>query len=235
MDNISQKDIAENMKQIHYNKLYNIRTAFTFIELVFVIVILGILAALAIPRLESDIRQEAQTNIISALQYTKNLALADDKTDPRTNTYPNADWQKTYWQLRFGSYTDAAGNTQWFYTISSNTNRNTNVNKIECATDTSNGKYIYHLAGSSTIVSDESPNIFLTKKYGINSIQMSGSCSTVQHVAFDHFGRLHSSIGSATNNFSTYKSSPCSILFQFDSVADLNITIEPQTGFISAS
>lgn len=82
------------------------KPAFTMLELVFVIVVLGILAALAMPRLDRDLRQEAKDNILSAIRYTQHLAMMDDKTVPGTA------WQANLWKISFqndGSY----------YTISS--------------------------------------------------------------------------------------------------------------------
>ena len=72
------------------------RNAFTMLELVMVIVVLGILASLAMPRMDRDTRQEAETNILSALRFTQNLALTDNKTDPSDPT-----WQKELWKLHF--------------------------------------------------------------------------------------------------------------------------------------
>ena len=63
--------------------------AFTMLELVFVIVVLGILAALALPRMDRDLRQEAKDNILSAIRYTQHLALMDNKTNPL-----DANWQR---------------------------------------------------------------------------------------------------------------------------------------------
>jgi len=82
------------------------KAAFTMLELVFVIVVLGILAALALPRLDRDLRQEAEDNILSAIRYTQHLALMDDKTVPGTA------WQANLWNIAFES--DGS-----FYTISS--------------------------------------------------------------------------------------------------------------------
>ena len=65
------------MKNLHKQS-----KAFTMIELVFVIVVIGILAALALPRIERDLRQEAADNILAAIRYTQHLALNDNKTDP---------------------------------------------------------------------------------------------------------------------------------------------------------
>lgn len=83
------------------------KPAFTMLELVFVIVVLGILAALAMPRLDRDLRQEAKDNILSAIRYTQHLALMDDKTVPGTA------WQANLWNIAIGSssYTISSGGT----------------------------------------------------------------------------------------------------------------------------
>jgi prepilin-type N-terminal cleavage/methylation domain-containing protein len=205
--------------------------AFTMLELVFVIIVLGILAAMALPRLESDTRQEAQNTIVSALRYTKNLALSDDKTDPRD---PN--WQKELWQLRFAQ----SSTNKWFFTISSDLNHLNNVNKTETFVDPLNGKYMYHLAGDSSLdETDESPNIFLSKRFGIDSIVFSGDaiCAGNQHIAFDNLGRPHSSLGTATHLFTSYLKTNCNIIIGFEDpdITDINITIQTETGHISAS
>jgi len=90
------------------------------LELVFVIVVLGILTALAIPRLDRDLRQEAADNLLSAVRYTQHLALLDNR-----HTFNSAVWQKSFWTIRF----QADGS---FYTVSSNIDYNTNVDKNEC-------------------------------------------------------------------------------------------------------
>ena len=210
------------------------RSAFSMLELIFVIVTLGILAVLAIPRIDRDLRQEAQTNLLSAIRYTQNLALADNKTDPRTtNSFTHSDdWQKTLWQLRFRNV-----GAQWYYTISSDLNRQGGVDQIETAIDITNGKRMYNGTGDYTIDDDESPNIFLTHKYGINSISL--SCDTDgsnQHLAFDHLGRPHANIDSnTTNNYATYLQNDCTLTATFSdtSLAPISINIAAETGYAS--
>ena len=60
-----------------------------------VIVVLGILAALALPRMERDYRQEAGDNILSAIRFAQHNALMDNVTEPS-----DAQWQRKFW--RFG-------------------------------------------------------------------------------------------------------------------------------------
>ena len=208
------------------NKIIN-HLAFTMIELVMVIVVLGILAALAIPRFDRDVRQEAAANILSAIRYTKHMALIDNKADPRINN-----WQRALWAIRFTvSSTDLDAT---YYTIATDDSRNGSISKKESAIDPSNGKYFYNSSGSfSSRANDESPNIFIGHKYGINSINFSGGCSNSnKHIAFDYFGRLHNGIGSATNDYATYQNQDCNITlgFQSSGVDDISIIIEKQTG-----
>ncbi len=201
------------------------RQAFTMIEMTMVIVVLGILAALAIPRMDRDIRQEAADNILSAIRYTQHLALNDDKTDPSDPL-----WQRKFWHLRFGSY----GGDLSFYTVSSNTDDDANVDKSETALDPINKKYMYHLAGDTTLdESDESPNIFIRKNYGINNIAFTDGCAGGQLIAFDHLGRPHIGIYSATNDYSTYMTQNCKMTFDFENsdIRSFTILIQKETGY----
>ncbi|AKF24394.1 hypothetical protein YH65_02525 [Sulfurovum lithotrophicum] len=208
--------------------------AFTLIELVFVIVVLGIMAALAIPRMERDIRQEAADNILSAIRYTKHMALLDDVTDPR-----NADWQKAFW--RFGVRTCLAAEGDVFYYVGSDENRGGNIDNAEAAVDPLNGKRMLGAAGTSCasgVNNGASPNIFISHKYGIKNTNMftgcgGGDADAARYVGFDHMGRPHTGFsGSSTPDYSTVLTSNCDLTFKFDdtSIPDLVIRIEKGTG-----
>lgn len=212
------------------------------LELVMVIVVLGILAALAMPRMDRDIRQNAADTILSAIRYTQHLALMDNKND-RTSTGPAAlqtNWQRGLWHIRFGSYDSGKG---WFYTVSSSQDGNPNVDKDETALDPANGKYMYHLAGDATFdETDEGPSIFLTEKYGINNVDFSNCTGKIgasqgdnaaSHIAFDYMGRPHKGIYGATNDYATVMHADCTIRFDFidTDLASLNILIEKETGY----
>ena len=70
--------------------------SFTLIELVFVIVVIGILAAVIVPRIHSNKLQEAANQLVSHIRYTQHLAMIDDRFDSSDPT-----WYKTLWQVRF--------------------------------------------------------------------------------------------------------------------------------------
>jgi prepilin-type N-terminal cleavage/methylation domain-containing protein len=205
------------------------RNAFTMLELVLAIVVLGIITALALPRMDRDLKQEAADNVLSAIRYTQHLALTDNR-----HRFDSSDWQKSLWQIRFSN----PSNT-WLYTVASNSDyetTGTNLDQNESAIDPANGKFMH--SSDSVLDSDESPNIFLTKKYGIDSIVFNSchgkSNSTAQHIAFDHLGRPHRGVTQgATNDYETYDNNGnCLITFNspsFDS--NFTIEIESETGY----
>ena len=205
------------------------RPAFTMLELVFVIVVLGILASLALSRLDRDLRQEAIDNILSAIRYTQHLALIDDKTDPSVN-----DWQKSLWTIRFSSDGD-------HYTIGSDADREGNIDKTEAALDPLNGQYMYN--NSANPQDDESPNIFLNKKYGITSIEITDGCgiangtTSALHIAFDNLGRPFRGVSDATNNYDKYVTDQnCTLTFSAANAFPGNpiiVTIARETGYVS--
>ena len=212
------------------------RAAFTMVELTMVIVIIGILAALALPRMERDIRQEAGDNILSAIRHAQHMALMDNVTDPR---YDN--WQRSFWRFGFQKCSDNG----YFYTISSDKNREGNIDSGEEAVDPLNG---LKFNGSNTsectksVQDGSSPNIFITKKYGIPFVTSSGDsgvtfnncgASTAKYIGFDHMGRPHRGFtASSTPDYATLVHADCTITFKFEdsSIEDLVITVEKQTG-----
>ena len=73
------------------------KRAFTMLELVFVIVIAGILAAVIIPETRTNPAAEAAINLQSKIRYTQHLAIIDDKYDSNTTST----WYKDRWQIVF--------------------------------------------------------------------------------------------------------------------------------------
>ena len=210
-----------------------IRNAFTMLELVMVIVVLGILAALALPRMERDTQQEAADNILSAIRYTQHLALMDNVVLPTQRK-----WQRSYWRISFEGCSDNG----IFYQIGSDKSMEGNIDSGEEAYDPANGLSMMGL-NTQPCESDlsgqtnASPNIFLTKKYGIKdgNIRYSGGCSNLaQHVAFDNLGRPHTGITTSSKpDLGTLMHQDCNLTFTSvdSSTKPFTITIEKETGY----
>lgn len=218
------------------------RNAFTMLELVMVIVVLGILASLAIPRMERDIRQEAADNILSAIRYTQHMALMDDVQMRKTagafggsNQFRNR-WHRSLWRIGFQGCSDNG----IFYQIGSDINRQGNLDAGEEALDPTSGlpmNGINTQPCESQIQSGFSPEVFLTKKYGISDggIVYTGGCTAEnQYIAFDYMGRPHTGNRlSETPDYSTVIQQDCRLTFSFDdaNVNNFTIVIENETGY----
>jgi len=202
------------------------------IELVLVIVVLGILAALAIPRMERDLKQEAADNILSAIRYTQHLALIDDK-----HKFDKAEWQRRFWRIVFGTCT---GNNK-YYMIGSDDDMTGSTNAYftqnEAASDPANGKAMFWTNGTDCSTGGDntvSPNIFISKKYGITNISPSGGCSNL-YIGFDHLGRPYGDKFSNSNqpDCNGSLSNDCNFTFSSDDNAfePFSIIIKAETGY----
>ena len=209
------------------------------LELVMVIVVLGILAVLALPRIDRDYHREAADNVLSAIRYTQHLALMDNVVLPTQKK-----WQRSFW--RFGI--EGCSDNGIFYYVGSDKDMKGNIDGGEEAMDPANGNPMMGVNTEpcnndlstqkitiDTIEYPSSSNIFLTKKYGIkDNVSYAGGCANVQHVAFDYLGRPHTGItGSAAPNLATLMHQDCNLTFSFvdSSIAPFTITIEKETGY----
>ena len=203
----------------------NIRVAFSMIELIMVIVVMGILSALAMPQLDSDTRIGARDNIYSALQFTRNLALIDNRTNPEEDK-----WQQELWTIAFSS--SSKGET---YSIGSNQNYENGFSQKECAIDPANGKYFYASNVGKDIGENQSPNVFLGINFGVDKVLFSDGCSGAKHIAFDNLGRPF--VGSTFSKkplYSKVMTRDCKMIVKFKDtdLEDLEFSIKKETGFV---
>ena len=115
------------------------KKAFTMLELVFVIVVIGILAAVIIPRVKTNPVDEAAVNLLSKIRYTQHLALVDDKYGE--NTLPAVDWYKKRWQINFSgnTYSIVSDNNATFAKDPQNSDDINNTTLKGISTITANG------------------------------------------------------------------------------------------------
>ncbi|QLI05818.1 putative type II secretion system protein [Candidatus Campylobacter infans] len=84
------------------------KKAFTLLELIFVVVIAGILAFVLIPKSSDTKLLESANQLISHIRYAQQLALNNDQFDPN-----DKNWYKKMWRIEFennGTYKVWRGN-----------------------------------------------------------------------------------------------------------------------------
>ena len=206
------------------------KSAFTMIELVFVIVILGVLASLAMGRMDRDLKQEAASTILSHIRLAQQMALIDNK---HRNDY-NSNWQKTYWRFEFNNCS-FSGDVKPIYSIGSGQLSNGALSKIRAMIDPINGKYLYATCTGSTIGSDVSKDVFIGKHFGVKHIDLK-ECTipqyTGQNFGFDYLGRLHVGIDSygSIANFNRLATRDCNLTVTMSDNSNFSIIIQPETG-----
>ena len=201
--------------------------AFTMLELIMVIVVLGILAALALPKLDKDLTQEAADTVLSNMRYTQHMALMADRQQ-----YNDPQWQKSFWQISFQACSDGA----LFLSIGSDTSYNGSLEENETAIDPATGKTMYWDKSTDCgAIEDLSSSslIFLSAKYGVDQINGGGTCLGYKSLGFDHLGRPH--VGFSNNSIPDYSSyikddEPCSFTFHLENGKSFTIDILPETG-----
>jgi prepilin-type N-terminal cleavage/methylation domain-containing protein len=229
------------MKKITFKKHH----AFTMVELVFVIVVVGILSAILIPRMQTSRLYEAADQITSHIRYTQHLAMMDDKFDP-TGGDPN--WYKKRWQIFFHK---TAAN-EWSYAIFTDKNVDGYPDTAdEIATNPQDVSK--HLVGRKIVTyatyddADTTKTLNLSNTYDITNIVSVGGCpdtaagTNILTIAFDYIGRpIKGHIVEQTGLYwfgadSRLISTPCTITLTNGANENINITIQPETGFVSSS
>jgi prepilin-type N-terminal cleavage/methylation domain-containing protein len=219
--------------------------AFTLVELVFVIIVIGILASVIVPKSQGSRLREAADQIVSHIRYTQHLAMMDDKFDPNNN-----DWFKERWQIQFMNSTSVRDDAKWYwsYVIYSDTSLGHSGDPQPYEIARNPMDLSKRLTGGTSAAAGDikysDPNatneMNLGKKYGIIDVVFSNTCSNgvppnnSKRLAFDYLGRpLKGNIASLDSPYDTTRLmfERCTITFTNSAGENINITIEPETGF----
>ena len=214
------------------------RKAFTMLELIFVLVVIGIIAAVVLPRTQRSPLQEAGIQLLSDIRYTQHLAIMDDKYD--TN---DVNWSHNRWQLLFGKSSAAAKNTGGYYAYSifSDANNDGNPNTVEMAKNPQDTSKFLSGGFSSALDWEDTKatqTLNIGYKYGITNVTFGGGCpnNKGKRIAFDHSGRpLQGNLKTLTGVYSGTSGSrlittDCTITLT-DGTNNLIITVAPETGY----
>jgi len=186
------------------------RLAFTMLELVFVIVIIGIISAMVIPRMNRDTLFEATNQTLNHIKYTQHLAMTQDvysDTDP------------TWFQLRWTMQFYACGG----YAIYSDTNKGGGPDRIEAAIDPHTGKTLFTSNTCTENVADFN-KVSLARHYGVTGLAAGANCGGLD-LAFDTLGRPYS-----TGGVNGVLKQNCDITITTSTGSEV-IRVHPETGY----
>ncbi len=230
------------------------KKAFTMIELVFVLVVVGIITAMIAPNFQNTSLREAANQVISHIRYTQHLAMMDDKYGTDINF-----WYKHRWTIRFvqnlvytsPNCTNATYSNVWSYMIYNNTachsaGCSTNPNASEIAHSPLDSNHLLSGGYDNSLCIDNAENasnqqvmksMRLGDNFGVQSIIFSGGCrSNVKYISFDSLGRPFNSFPRyfpyelASPGWHKLLTVPCNIKLS-DGTDDITIAIEPETGY----
>ena len=226
------------------------KRAFTMIELIFVIVVVGILAAIMIPKLNRNASREAANQILTHIRYTQHLAMQDDKY---VQSVDEKLWFKMRWGITFNETSlkecsiDELGVKTWKYSVffdkrgkkifSGNINSEDQV-----ANDIYKSGKLLSGGWSSGIVTETTckkwnKELNLGKRFGITSVDFKDGCNGMQTIIFDEMGRpmrvTSTTSGGAKRPYDRLVKKDCSITITDKRGNQTTITIEKESGFAS--
>lgn len=168
------------------------KKAFTLLELIFVIVVIGILAATIIPEMKSNSLYDAANQVVGHIRYTQHLAMVDDKFSSN-----DEDWYKTRWQIKFSKV--SGSDDKWAYAIFHDLDKDSSPDAIETAvnpldnTKRLTGGYSGAIEYNSKSATKE---LNLGNKYSIMDIDFNNcginNSDDKKRIFFDYLGRVYS-------------------------------------------
>ena len=188
------------------------KSAFTLIELIIVIIVAGILAAVMIPSMERDSLREATNQVVRHIQYTQHLAMVDDVYDAS-----KVSWQKSLWAIHFRQ-------TNNCYAVASDVDLSGQFSPAETATDPTTNELLYSDSFCTKTIGEQS-NLLLEDKYN-TTVRVSNGCGA-SYIAFDNLGRPLKTF----NITDPIKSTSACLITLTSGTRNAVITIEPETGF----
>jgi type II secretory pathway pseudopilin PulG len=197
------------------------------LELVFVIVVIGILAAVFIPRYERDNAGEAAYQIARHLRLAQHHALMEDRID---DAPPGIDWKETMWRITFIN----GSKGQCYQVHADYDGSGGNPAQSERAVDPLTNKWLWGNTDCSDTVTGVNDDILLWKSYGVSSLSVCGvatSAAGIKNIAFDHVGRP----GQISGNTMNYLGNDCVISFNTNNGHSAEITLYKETGFVKVT
>ncbi|QOG12057.1 pilus assembly FimT family protein [Arcobacter sp. FWKO B] len=200
------------------------KKSITLLEILFVLLILSIIYSIAIPKKIDSKLQKATEYLLVYLNYTRYLALIDNKYDPSDNL-----WFRKMYRLRFENCTSNIGGL--YFIVFSDENKSGQAKKEDSIKDPLTFTHLYSRYNCDPKV-DESKYVLLTKEFGVTKIDVScNTTSSIGQILFGNDGRIYSKVGTQPSDFGKFEIKEQCFIHLYDKNRNKStIIIEPHTG-----
>jgi prepilin-type N-terminal cleavage/methylation domain-containing protein len=207
------------------------KKAFTMLEIIMVIVIVGILAFVFRPNFGRDGLIEAANQVARDIRYTQHLALSDNRFDNS-----NQEWYKERWQIIFHSDNGSDGK-EAYSIFSDNPSYTGSPSTTEVAINPYDNTKILSGGFGTNDSSKTTKSLNLGATFGISDVEFSNSCSAYNSkvLFFDQLGRpFYRKPNTSTLSYdsSRYMTSTCIITLTHQDGRQEDIYIEPESGYV---
>jgi len=200
------------------------KRGFSLLELIFIILVVGIIASQSIQKNNLSKLTLAKNQIILHLKYARYIAMLDNKYD-----YQDIEWYKKRWSLKFLNCQSSIGGI--YYVIYNDLVSNGAIKKEETLKDPLTGNYIYSYQCTKDSLYDKSKFVLLTEEYEIKSINIScNETSTIGQISFGDDGKVYAKAGKNESDYEIKE--PCSIKLYDKHNQSEEIIIYPNSGYI---
>lgn len=197
-----------------------IKSAHTLLELVFVILIVGLISMVLIPRMDRDNIHEMAEQVLAHIRYTQHMAMTHSVYDDRESR-----WFRARWQLRFVN----ASKCGLLYYVGSDRDFDSSgsIEAMEAARDPLTRELIYNINTVCEKRDGWHSGVLLGEHYGI--ARVNSSCNT-QTIAFDHIGRPYTGVGGMSSTDALMRED-CHYTFTDTGGSRVQITVTAETGY----
>lgn len=218
------------------------KSAFTLLELIFVLIILSLIFAISYFHFQPDYLRFGAEQILNDLKYTRHLALMQNSFRAKDLDIFKAPFFKRRWQLYFIRSKDFTNKSLTYGVfLDKNGDGNANIGRKnsnkskEIAQDLLNPNKLM-ISGQSGVLDQNDPRsnstYDLQKKYAIIKLEFFGSCQNSTRVTIDEYSRLYSPLRNSKNLYDK------SLFFKNDCIIRLSskndflcIIINPSTAY----
>jgi len=206
------------------------KKSFFLLEFILVLVILGIVYSIFVPKKYISKLDEFSNRVLIYLHFTRFKALSDDVYFENTNSKDENLWHKRRWTMKFQKCRIDKG-AGIYFSIYTDRNDKGHINKEESLKDPLTNKYIH--SSNACEPNAQNSSFVLLKNYGIKDVQIScNSTSSLGQISFGEDGKVYSRLSHLEKPYDYEIKTPCTIRFVSNLEGYREIVVHPNSGYI---